>query len=768
MFTSWYTLAKDVMQHSPSRRRFLYAGAAVTWAWGGMKIIADPAPPSDFVYGSAFYRPPNPPREMRRAMLADIADKYKFNIIRIYPGWDYYNPAPDRFVFDDVDEVMRYCDELGLRVLLGAVLESAPWWLEQAHPESRYVDATGAPRRMQGSANNMTGGWPGLCWDWPPVREAAGRYIRELAKFGSSHKGLYAWDCWNEPHIEPAWERNIWATPQQVLYCYCDRTIAAFHGWLKKRYGSLDRLNEAWTRRYPSWESIDPPRAMGTYADWVDWRRFIIERSTAELKYRVENLRAVDKRTILEDHAAHHPPLDGITVSGIDAWHLAENVDVWGLSMFPRWFSFYVFEGAAKIDITRSCARGKPFWMTELQGGHGNKGLWRSHYMRSRDIRLWNWMAVAGGAKGIIYWTYHAEGTGGEATGFGLVARDGSATERVTEASRNNKLIQQYADIIKDHRPQPGVAILTDPDNALLTWCANGTEDPSTNSFRGYYRALWNLDHPADFIQPQHLSGASYKVVIAPWHLVGKAETCVALRRLVEQGCTLILESAMGLFDERFFANPVVPPHGLAEAFGYREGESFYIPPETGDIAVTSAFAARNKPPEIAPSDRIYDNPELEFSAPVRISVKVNTWLTPITTTSATVIATCQGHPVAATSTVGKGRVYYFGTSLGSAIGAGDDRGIELLRAVIWPVAKPPVSGGKLRPRLIGANKGGNTGHALLAVFNDAVNEQASRIALPPGFTRAMDIHTEKPESVTSGAIEIAVGHQDVRVFLLT
>src|SRR6185503_1344704 len=111
MFMSWYTLAKDVMQHSPSRRRFLYAGAAVTWAWGGMKILADPAPPSDFVYGSAFYRPPNPPREMRRAMLADIAGKYKFNIIRIYPGWDYYNPAPDRFVFDDVDEVMRYCDE---------------------------------------------------------------------------------------------------------------------------------------------------------------------------------------------------------------------------------------------------------------------------------------------------------------------------------------------------------------------------------------------------------------------------------------------------------------------------------------------------------------------------------------------------------------------------------------------------------------------------------------------------------------------------------
>ena len=401
--------------------------------------------------------------------------------------------------------------------------------------------------------------------------------------------------------------------------------------------------------------------------------------------------------------------------------------------------------------------------MTELQGGHGNKGLWRSHEMRPQDIRLWNWMAVAGGAQGIIYWTYHAEGTGGEATGFGLVARDGSPTERVTEAARNNRLIQQYDDIIKGHRPQPMVAVLTDPDNALLTWCANGTEEPSTNSFRGYYRALWNLDLPADFVQPEHLAGANYKVVIAPWHIVGKASTCAALRQMVEAGSTLILESAMGLFDERFFANPVVPPHGLADAFGYREGESFYIPPENGDIVITSAFSARNKPVESAPSDRIYDNPELDFSAPVRIQVKANTWVTPITTTSATVIATCQGHPVAATKAVGKGHVYYFGTSLGASISAGDDRGIELLRAVIWPAARPLMTAERLRPRLIRSG----SGRALLAIFNDTVQEQSSRISLPPGFSRATDIHAEKPETIANGAIDIAVGHQDVRVLLL-
>ena len=40
-------------------------------------------------------------------------------------------------------------------------------------------------------------------------------------------------------------------------------------------------------------------------------------------------------------------------------------------------------------------------------------------------------------------------------------------------------------------------------------------------------------------------------MIIAPWHLIGKKETCEALRHFVEGGGTLILETSFGLFDER-------------------------------------------------------------------------------------------------------------------------------------------------------------------------------------------------------------------------
>ncbi|MDR3675845.1 MAG: beta-galactosidase [Acidobacteriota bacterium] len=753
------------MKDTLSRRNFLRgAGGAVSLSWGGLRIFAGsgiaadeaasqtPSPSAQpFIYGTAFYRPPNPPASMRREMLKAIAQKYQFNIVRIYPAWVYYNPAPDRFVFDDLEEVMKYCDEFGLRVLMGIVTEEAPYWLERAHPETRFVDAKGNPQRLSDSSNNVSGGWPGLCLDWDPVQQAAQRFIREIIKVVAPHPSMYAYDCWNEAHIEPSWPRNIWAQPQELLYCYCDQTIAKFRLWLEHRYGSLDALNEAWVRHYSDWNEVDPPRAMGTYTDWIDWRNYIIDRSTWEMQFRVDNIRQADPHHLRESHLGFCPPIDPGTTGAINGWRLAECVQTWGLSNFPRWGSIPPYLGAARFELTRSQAGDKPFWMTELQGGHGSSGLAQSPHMRPRDIRLWNWLASAAGAKGILYWTYHAEATGGEAMGFGLVDRDGSETERVLEAARNNRLIQAHWDILRDYLPKPEVALLTDQDNSILTYAMAGKEDASFQSFRGYYKALWNLDQWADFIEPRSLGEAHYKVVIVPWHLIGKKETCERLLSYVERGGTLILETSFGLFDERCFYNPVIPPYGLAEAFGFREKENYYMRPRAD-----WGTAAR------PPAEIINFEPDIQFSLPLPVQVRANTYLTPIEISSATPIATCMDLTVGAKKQVGKGEVYYIGTNLGASIAAGSDAGIDLLGAIITPVAPPPVSSTRLRPRLIEGAKG-----SLLTVFNDTPQDLTESLVVPARFHRATDIHTEKPVAWVNGALQVSVPYEDVLVLLL-
>lgn len=768
------------MFENTTRREFLRTAAGgIAATWGGLHIFAGPQTFAQtgrnehsnvhqnfFVYGSAFYRPPNPPASVRREMLKGLAQDYKFNTIRIYSSWVYHNPEQGRFQFDELEEVMRYCDEFKIKVLMGVILEDAPWWLEAAHPETRYVNANDHAQRLEGSGNNVSGGWPGLCLDWQPVRDAAGKFIREMAKVVSAHPSMYAYDCWNEPHIEPAWGHHFPEDAVNIegrVYCYCPRTIAEFQKWLEKRYGTIAKLNEAWVRTYPNFTTIDPPREPGTYLDWVDWRRYMIERSTEELRFRVQNVRASDTKSLLESHAGLQVAVGPIAILGNNPWRLAEVVETWGLSNFPRWEMMSPYLGTARLELTRCNAAGKPFWMTELQGGHGNNGLARSRYMRPRDIRLWNWMAVATGAKGVIYWAYHTEATGTESSGFGLVARDGSATERVLEAADDNRLIQAHWDIIENYLPKPEIAILFDQDNALLTFAMTGDEDPSTESFRGYYKALWHCDFTADFIEPQSLPGNHYKVIIVPWHLIGKKETCAQLQQFVEGGGTLLIETGFGMYDERMIFNPVIPPYGLADAFGYREGESYYIQGGGESANPDAALGTKtSKMQNIPASERVYLDGHLDFTVPVELSVQANTFLTPLTVTTGTVIAKYGSTPVASMKKVGRGQVYYFGTNLGASIESGDDRGIELIRGILGGVLEPAITAEKVRPRLIEGSS-----RSLLVVLNPGAEDELASIRLPARYKQATDLYSNASVTVRENVIQLTVPFEGVSVLRL-
>jgi beta-galactosidase len=457
--------------------------------------------------------------------------------------------------------------------------------------------------------------------------------------------------------------------------------------------------------------------------------------------------------------------VDPVAVNGINPWRLAEIVETWGKSNFPRAFGGTTADITARLELTRCQAGEKPFWMTELQGGHFASGLSRSPDMRPRDIRLWNWMAVATGAKGIVYWAYHTEATGGEAGGFGLLARDGSPTERVLEAAEDHRLIDAHWDLLKDYRPQPEVAILFDQDNALLTFAMTGNEDASTTSFRGYYKAFWYSDLFVDFIEPQTLETSHYKLIVAPWHLIGKKATCDALRRFVEAGGTLVLETAFGMFDERMFFNPVIPPHGLAGSFGYREGESLYVrgrgEPAHTEIGLDFGQFSRT-PSDIPASERIYVDAHLDFTEPISVTVSARTYITPITVSGATVLARYESMPVAAKKNVGQGQVYYIGTNLGASIGTGDAGAMALMHAIIASRAQPPVTAENVRPRLIEG-----AGRALLTVFNEGPEDRDASIKIPRHYRRATDLHSGESKPIENSSVSMRVPFEGVSVLLL-
>jgi len=726
-------------------------------AENGLPASAQPQRRSFFVSGAQFYLPPNPPIEQLKQLLADFGRKYQFNTVRTWTSWAYHNSERHKFDFAELDALMSMCDELGLKVLVGISLEDAPFWLEAAHPESRYVNAFDRVRHLGGRADVPTNGSPGLCRDSAPIREAAGQYIRKLTQVVSSHASLYAFDCWNEPHSEPSGLHTADQTLNvgEVTYCYCANTIAEFQKWLQRKYGTLAELEKAWYGRYPDWSMIDPPREVGTYLNWIDWRRFTMERATLDMRFRVEQVRLVNTDVVLESHLGFQVAVESpLAVLGVNPWRLAEEVSVWGLSYFPHWglMGGSLAAGVCRFELTRSQAGDKPFWITELQGGYSRQS------MRPSDIRLWNWLAVATGAKGLLYWCYHPQILGVESTNliagtFNLVDFGGGPTERVLEAAKDHRLIEDHWDIIQNYRPSPQVAILFDQDSALLSFAGLGSEYESALAFQGYYKALWQCDLWADFIEGRGVANKAYKVIIAPFLPMLTQAGSDVLKEFVEAGGTLILQGPFAENDERALRGRTTPRFGLDDIFGYREKETYAlcVPENNSDSSMT-----------MQNSDRLYEGVNLEFSVPIKVRAKAHHFLTFLNSVSATIIGHYKAMPIAIKKAVGRGQVYYFGTNLGGSIAHGDQGSLDLMRAILSEVVRPSISADKVRPRLIEG-----TDRSLLVVCNETATERKEKLRVPPRYTQVTDLYTTQHQSVRDNSLLVTVPAEGVSVFLL-
>ena len=165
---------------------------------------------------------------------------------------------------------------------------------------------------------------------------------------------------------------------------------------------------------------------------------------------------------------------------------------------------------------------------------------------------------------------------------------------------------------------------------------------------------------------------------------------------------------------------------------------------------------------DIPASERVYLDGHLDFIAPIAVTIQANTFLTPLTVSSATVIARYGSTPVATMKKVGRGQVYYFGTNLGASIEAGDDRGIDLLRSILSGVLQPAVTADKVRPRLIE----GPT-RSPPAVVNTGAEDELASVRLPARYRHATDLYSNEALTVRDNAIQLVVPFEGVSVLRL-
>jgi len=655
-----------------------------------------------------------------------------FNTVRTWIDWATGEPRPGEYHFENFEVILELAEEEGLKVFLQVYMDSAPRWVGDRYPDSLFVSSNGAAIVPESS--------PGYCMDHPGVRKADSAFYAALAQRARRSPAFVGWDLWSEPHV------INWANPTYIPnpeFCFCRNTVGKFRGWLRKKYGTLAKLNAAWYRSYTDWDQVEPGRmsTILSYTDYIDWKTFIAEKLGDDLHDRYLAVKNVAPQSIVTSHSA----IVGLFTSPHywegqpDDWIMARQLDYYGTSFYPKHSAFVdrdVPWRGALFDFARSygySAGRRGFYVGELQGGFGTIALNVSPTVTPEDIRVWAWTALSRGAKGVNFYAWYAMSSGYESGGFGLNPLDGTITERARAAGAIARVVDRHQKLFLDARPpQAEVAVVYNP----LSHFVGGRQRAASyggpqgevaaierDSLLGVYRALFPKNVPIEYIHVNELNLNRFKLVILPYPLMLPESAVAPLKAYVAAGGTLVSEARLGWMNERGYASERIPGMGLWELMGCRE--SAVQVGAKGRTTMRWTGSEILKPGEML-NARWYEET-----------------LEPMSPEARAVAQFPDGSPAAILSRHGKGRTLMLGSYVSAAYENAPSPVAERFHAGLleWAGVQLPVETSAANIEVRTLESGADT---LVFVFNHGKQAADARITLRAAASRAVDLESGK------------------------
>jgi len=491
-------------------------------------------------------------------------------------AWTSYERQEGVFDFSWLDGIMDRMAAAGNKVVLATPSGAKPAWLSRQYPEIRRVGRNRLREPHQGRHNH--------CWTSPVYRQKVAEINARLAERYARHPALGMWHVSNEYSGE----------------CYCELCLAGFHGWLARRYGSVDALNEAWwtsfwSHTFTSFEQIDPSDG-SIDALKLDFRRFTSDITLDFMRAEIAAIKRFSRDVPVTTN------LMG-TFSGIDYAQLVAELDVVADDQYPAYSPDAkdlwndVLRVAFKDDLHRSFKPGRP-WM--LMESCPDAPQWK-HPVQLKRPKLHQaemLQALGHGAEGTCYFQWRKGRAGGEKLHGAVVDHVGHEHTRVFQSVAELGAHYENLAEILGSESKSEVAIIYDWN---VRWAFEASEGVRTD--REAYLSVC-LEHYAAFARQgvavdvvsatRDLS--SYRLVVAPqlWMLApGVAER---IARFVQAGGTFVTTYYTGYCDQnnRCFTGGF-PGDGLMSVLGIWNEETDWLPNGTKRRVVTRPDATELK-----------------------------------------------------------------------------------------------------------------------------------------------------------------------------
>ncbi|GAA2885238.1 beta-galactosidase [Nonomuraea rubra] len=525
------------------------------------------------VGGFAFGGDYNPEQWDREVWQEDVRLMREAGVNTVSLGvfaWASLEPEPGTYEFGWMDEIMDLLHENGISVNLATPTAAPPVWLTHLHPEVFPIREDGHPfgfgNRMQYDPSS------------PIYREYAARITTKLAERYSFHPALAMWHISNE--YGPT--------------SYGPAAAANFRTWLKRRYGTLDRLNEAWTTRfwgqvYTDWEQVDVPHIPRTWMNPT--RRLDFKRFTSDALLECY----VAERDIVRSFRDDIPVMTNFMrfFRHADYWKWAPEEDAAALDIYPNPADADSHVSAAfNYDLFRSLKGGQPWMLMEQSSSAVSQ--WQLNIVKEPGrMRLGSLQAVSRAADSVMFFQWRASRGGQERFHSAMLPHSGPGSRtfrEITDLGREVKLLAPVAGT----RSRSDIAIMFDWDGwwGLEEVFGLPRSDFSyTDTVMRHYTPLWERHHAVDVVgHASPLDG--YKVLIVPNAYLIDDEAAARVHEFARNGGTVIMSFFSGVVDADNRVRPNGYPGAFRELIGAKIDEYWPARPHE-EFAVTFADGRR-------------------------------------------------------------------------------------------------------------------------------------------------------------------------------
>ncbi|NQX58808.1 beta-galactosidase [Paenibacillus qinlingensis] len=482
------------------------------------------------MYFGACYYPEHWPEE-RWETDARLMKEAHFNVVRMAEfAWSRLEPTDGEFDFSWLDRSMGIMEHYGIKTILGTPTAGPPKWLMDKHPGIYQQDMY---ERMRGFGARRH-----YCFNNLDFRMYTERIVTQMAHHYGTNTNVIGWQIDNEFGMI------------DTARCYCSSCRQSFIGWLQRKYGSIEAVNEAWgtvfsSQTYRTWDELHlPAYAVHQHHNpglALDYRRFSSDSVNEYQRLQVNILRHYTTGQPITHNAMGK-------YNQVDFYDLSKELDLISLDVYPNMKSEPKERpayAAEQHDMTRGFKDGRNYWVLEHQSGAPG-AVEMAPTPIPGELRRWTFQSVARGADAIVYFRWRTLPYSIEELWHGILQHHGEPGRKYEEVKQVGLELKKLAPLLAETSPCAKVALIRCYNNEWafeLQPHMKGYE--YIKHFEKYYAYFYDRGIPVDIVSPEE-DFTGYDLLVAPNLMMAKAETVQALYRFVEEGGYFITDIRTG------------------------------------------------------------------------------------------------------------------------------------------------------------------------------------------------------------------------------